>query len=241
MRRLLSRLASRAGAACFRLARAAYRSPAERRVEPWIRDRGDRTLRLDYDLDESSLVFDLGGYEGQWASDIFGRYACAIRIFEPVPEFADRIAERFRKNRKITVHRFGLGAVSGPAVLALAGDASSLYGSAGERRTIRLVKASDFFRDNGMSAVDLIKINIEGGEYDLLEHLIDAGLAGSLRDIQVQFHDFVPDAARRMARLEERLRLTHVPTYRYPFVWENWRLIRSAAEATSSGAIREKP
>jgi FkbM family methyltransferase len=241
MRRLLSRLAAGAGAGCFRLARALYRSPQERRVEPWVRDEGDRRLRLGYELDESSLVFDLGGYEGQWASDIFGRFACAIQIFEPVPEFAERIAERFKGNRKITVHRFGLAAASGSAALALAGDASSLFGTAGERRTIALLKASDFFRDQRIGAVDLIKINIEGGEYDLLDHLIDAGIVGRLRNIQVQFHDFVPDAERRMAAVQQRLRRTHAPTYQYPFVWESWRLMRSAAEATSAGGMRENP
>ena len=35
--------------------------------------------RLVSDLDESSLVFDVGGFEGQWASDIFGRFACRVR------------------------------------------------------------------------------------------------------------------------------------------------------------------
>jgi hypothetical protein len=40
---------------------------------------------LEYDLNADSVCIDIGGYEGQWASDIFGRYGCTIHVFEPVP------------------------------------------------------------------------------------------------------------------------------------------------------------
>src|SRR5256885_11505788 len=59
-------------------------------------------------LDENSIVFDLGGYEGQWSSDIYSRYNCIIHIFEPVKEYADIITQRFIKNNKIYIHHFGL-------------------------------------------------------------------------------------------------------------------------------------
>ena len=73
MRRLVHRAFGKAGALSFRIARAAWHPPGEDRTAGWVRDRGDQTLRLDYDLAAASIVFDLGGYEGQWASDIFGR------------------------------------------------------------------------------------------------------------------------------------------------------------------------
>ena len=57
-----------------------------------------------------------------------------------------------------------------------------------------------------------MKINIEGGEYELLERLIAADLIRKIDDIQVQFHNFVPDAAARMERCKARCgRRTHQP------------------------------
>lgn len=76
----------------------------------------------------------------------------------------------------------------------------------------------EFLADRSQEQVDLGKINIEGAEYELLEHLSSTG-----RDVQVQFHDFVPLAAERMARIQSGLGRTHRPTYQYRFVWENWR------------------
>ena len=204
MRRAIHRVASRLAGIFSRLAQAVWRSPGQERTAAWLRDRGDATRRLDYDLDGSAVVLDLGGYEGQWASDIFGRFACTIHVFEPVPEFADRIAARFARNPKIRLHRVGLAGREGTA-------------------TIALRAAAEFFREQGIGTVDLMKINIEGGEYELLEHLIEGGLIGRIRHLQVQFHDFVPDAARRMEAIQSRLMATHSLTWQYRFVWENWR------------------
>src|SRR4029079_7561427 len=128
----------------------------------------------------------LGGYEGQWTSDLFARYTPHVHVFEPVPTFAARIEERFRRNRKITVYRYGLGARSEKLELVIAADSSSAYrpdrtGGPAESCLIELVRAADFFANHEVDRVDLMKINIEGGEYDLLEHLIETGLVARIR------------------------------------------------------------
>ncbi len=65
------------------------------RCAPWFRDNGDKTLRLNYDLNQNSVVIDLGGYEGQWSSDLFSKYCCNIYIFEPYQEYVSKIKDRF--------------------------------------------------------------------------------------------------------------------------------------------------
>ena len=37
--------------------------PRNLAIERWTKCNGDEIYRLDYDLDENSLVFDLGGYK----------------------------------------------------------------------------------------------------------------------------------------------------------------------------------
>jgi len=202
----------------------ALRTEQERRVLDWNQRGLDRTLRLEYELDERSVVLDVGGYEGQWASDIFAMYRCQVHVFEPVAPQAERIAKRFAKNDSIKVHEFGLAATTRSAIIGLEGDASSTLGSrqSGPRDEIRLVAIDSFLDDAGLTEIDLMKLNIEGGEYELLEHLLDRGLIARFRNIQVQFHDFLPDARSRMRAICERLRETHHPTYQVEFVWESW-------------------
>lgn len=67
-----------------------------------------------------------------------------------------------------------------------------------------------------------MKVNIEGGEYELLDRLIDTHLVELFSNIQVQFHPIAPTSALAVQRLRIELMKTHRPTYQYDFVWENW-------------------
>lgn len=194
------------------------------RTLAYFKANGNKTLRVNYDLNKNSVVFDVGGYEGDWANDIFEKYACNIHIFEPVPVFAENIKKRFAGNNKIIVHQFGLSKENSEQKMSLDENSSSLYKQTGNEIEIKLVKADEFFLKNNIGAVDLMKINIEGGEYDLLEGLIESGLVKKIKNIQVQFHDFVPNAKQRMKRIQKLLNDTHKITYQFKFVWENWQL-----------------
>ncbi len=205
-----------------RLNKKLYRRQHRKVVKKWWEDGGDRRFRFSYPLDRSSFVMDLGGYQGQWASDLYSRYRCRIAVFEPVGRFADAIGERFEQNEDIEVFRFGLGAVSKSETIYIRGAGSSTVRKRAEAEEIRIVDVGQWFDDNSIASVALMKINIEGGEYDLLDRMIEAGLVESIENIQVQFHNFTVDATRRMGRIQEGLGRTHTPTYQYRFVWENW-------------------
>ena len=209
---------------CYLISNKLYKSQQEKRVAPWFRNQGDKTLRLDYNLNEKSIVFDLGGYEGQWASDIYSKYCCRIYIFEPVPEFAQNIKQRFLKNPKISVHHFGLAGETCKEILCVSADGSSVFKQSSNSVEITLLKAIDFLNENNIHHIDLMKINIEGGEYSLLEHLIETGFVKQIDNMQVQFHDFVPNAEQRMIEIQQKIATTHNLTYQYKFVWENWKI-----------------
>ena len=75
--------------------------------------------------------------------------------------------------------------------------------------------------------IDLMSINIEGGEYELLDRIIEIGMINNIVNIQVQFHQWYPsykqsDLLRKS--LQDRLSITHKLTYCYDFVWEDWQI-----------------
>ena len=198
-------------------------SVQELRVRPWRAANGDRTLRLQYDLDPAATVLDVGGYEGEWAIQIAGRYGCTVHVFEPIPKFAAIIQSRLSKNPKVHVHAFGLGGSTRSERITVDADRSSVLVAEPVGPVIQLVDIVEFLQNHEIRKVDLLKINIEGGEYELLDRLLQCGYIPNIRDIQVQFHDFVADAERRMRALQQALERTHSLTYQFPFVWENWR------------------
>lgn len=194
------------------------------RVIPWFKDNGDKTHRLNYDLDAGSVVFDLGGYEGAWASEIYCLYGSSIYIFEPYEVYFKNIKAKFLHNQQVRVFQYGLSKKTETTQLSLADNSSSIFLKSENSVDIKLVDAADFLKQYNITQIDLMKINIEGGEYDLLEHLIATGDIVKVKNIQVQFHDFVYNAAQRMKAIQTNLQKTHELTYQYEFVWENWKL-----------------
>jgi FkbM family methyltransferase len=199
------------------------RDPARKGGIRWLLDDPREERRYAYPLHSDSVVLDVGGYRGDWTERLVHRYDPFVHIFEPVPAFGEGLERRFASKPKARVHRFGLADRSSEQVVMQAEDASSAYTTAGEPTGVAFRDVADLFSEEHFHDVALIKMNIEGGEYPLLRRMVEADLVGRCADIQIQFHDFVPDALRQRAVIREALRRTHRLTYDYPFVWENWR------------------
>ena len=197
----------------------------KRRCKPWFKINGDKTLRLNYDLSQSSIVFDLGGYKGNFAQEIYNRYLCEIFIFEPVKSFYKIIDNKFKNIPKVTAYPFGLANNDKELFISNSEDASSVFIDSDGSEKIKLKSILTFINDNKITHVDLIKINIEGGEYEVLESLLSSGMIPIFKNLQIQFHDFIIDNANeRMENIQAQLAKTHKITYQYKFVWENWEI-----------------
>lgn len=199
-----------------------FRRERKKLIRKYYADDGETKLRYAYDLNPDSTVLDLGGYEGQWASNLFSRYLCNIYVFEPVTTFAKAIEERFIHNDKITVYPFGLGGATRTELIHVDADGSSTMGSSTDVEKIRIVDIHEWLVENSIEEIALIKINIEGGEYELLDRMIETGTLPRIANLQIQFHNFTEDARSRMENIQRELGKTHHPTYQYEFVWENW-------------------
>jgi len=114
----------------------------------YFKDGGDEKFRYEFELNSNSIVFDLGGYKGQWASDIYARYNSRILIFEPVKLFSDKILKRFNKNPKIEVYSFALGSNRRSEIITVGEDETSLYKKFSDfKEVIHFEDACQFFKE----------------------------------------------------------------------------------------------
>jgi len=192
----------------------------------WQRDGGDDRFRYNYDLTANSIVFDCGAYLGEFAEKVSRRYGCRIYCFEPVQAYFQQLAARVEGSNRIVCLNYGVGAVSREASISVENAASSLLQTldSSKRETVRIVDICQVLESLAVSKVDLLKLNIEGGEFEVLEAILDRDLQTRFRHLQVQFHQVVPSFHKRRLRIRDRLRKTHSLTYDYYFVWENWSL-----------------
>jgi hypothetical protein len=194
-------------------------------LQKWFSIGGDDSLRVNYPLNENSIVLDLGGYEGTWTQKIFDRYQCNIYVFEPIPNLYKNLVEKFKNNDKIKIFNFGISDQDKEIEISLLNDGSSFYINSENKVLAKVISIIRFLNENKLDDIDLIKINIEGDEFPVLKTLIDNNMVNVFKNIQVQFHQFIHDSVNKRNWIREKLNLTHKLTYDYEFVWENWEKI----------------
>lgn len=168
-------------------------------------------LRYEYNLSPDDTVLDIGAYQGEWAEQIFARYGCKIICIEPT-EY---------------IRGFKYGEVINKAAATYDGrmrfGGQAYYTSSSEPQTheYECFDINSLLRT--LPEVALMKMNIEGAEYDLLNHIIDAGLHTRIRNLQVQFHEIEGEPFKDWHEaIQTKLSASHSLSWFYPFCWENW-------------------
>jgi len=194
----------------------------------WGRDKGIHAerLRYSYDLGPQSVVFDCGAHLGFFAAEIFRRYQCNVFCFEPMQRHFGELSKRFADTPQIVCLNYGIAPTPGEAKISVEGEASSQFrtAEATELETVRFMGLDEALQLAGGRQIDLLKLNIEGGEFELLEAILARNLADQFRNVQVQFHQVIPDYHQRWLRIRAGLTRSHYLTYNYYFVFENWSL-----------------
>ncbi len=191
-------------------------------IKKWLEDRGDYTHNLIYDLNEDSIIIDLGGYTGVWAEQIIKKYNPNIYIIEPVTEFYETMVSKFSNNSKVSLMNVAAGVENKYGTIFLQGDGTSSNLNTGQSIKVEFNTIDTILDKWDLDEVDLMQINIEGDEYPVLEHMLKTGSINKFKNIQIQFH-FIGDYATRRDKIREGLIKNGFKNkFDYPFVWESW-------------------
>ena len=167
--------------------------------------------RYEYRMFPGDVIIDMGAYQGDWSVQMHSRYLCNTIMFEPVP---------------ILNHFFGIPWATVVHKAAWINNGLLTFGGNAYWTSTQLddnpqvypcADVSEYIN----SEIAVCKINIEGCEYEVLNHLIDTGKIGYLRNIQVQFH-MIEGHELKYQYLAERLSKTHKISWQVQWIWENW-------------------
>lgn len=185
---------------------------------------GGNDLLYDVPVTTGSLVIDAGGYKGEWTATMLARYGCRSEIFEPFPFYADLCARLFSRNALVRVHAAALGGSSRITKFSFADNGTSEFITSGGVDVVDapVVDVAQVIDQLGDEQVACLKLNIEGGEYEVLERLLDTNQINHCKSLLIQFHPQPDGWERRLKEIEARLQATHVREWGYPMVWEKW-------------------
>lgn len=113
-----------------------------KRERLWYQSNGNETFLLDYELDENSVVFDVGGYTGDFAAQIYCRSGANVYIFEPIDQYIDRLEKRFRNNTKIHTHHYALVDTSSISEIFISEGGNSFFSNnlqTSEKQSIKML------------------------------------------------------------------------------------------------------
>jgi FkbM family methyltransferase len=151
----------------------------------------------DLEPDSVNYVVDLGGNVGYTCLLWCWRYPRArVLTFEPNPTHSEILNWHVQVNhysKRVAVIAAGASSHDGSAAFVDA-DVWSRVVSEGEPKppnslTIKLV---DFFAAIGNDPIDILKIDIEGGEYDIMNDVRFDAVARRCRIIIMEWHQFDP-------------------------------------------------
>lgn len=182
---------------------------------------GDTRFLVGHNLDENSLVFDVGGFVGVFSDRIIAKYNPTIYIFEPVKSYFEILQEKYKTNEKVHLFNMGLSNFTTDIEISVLGEKSSTLSEGHKKEKIKLVDIKEFLdKEKIYKDIDLLSMNIEGGEYDLLDRMHNVGLFKKIKTLQVQFHDLVDESSERKKKIINNILRTHEIKYSFPFVWE---------------------
>lgn len=180
--------------------------------------------RLNYDLSPDSVVMDIGVHEGWFTGELNNKFHCQIIGFEPVTRFYKKAVLKFKDCPNIKIYEVALGAENRDIAMGVKGDLTGAFCK--EPNNLEMVGMWDIagFMAGQEKDVSLACINCEGGEYDLLERMLDTGIITRFDNISVQMHTVVPDYEERMEMIFSWLDETHDHVYGAPFIWDGFTL-----------------
>jgi len=194
------------------------------------RARWDKNIRINgkfntkvqysYPFDENSLIFDVGGYKGGWARYADEIWNCNIFIFEPVTEFYNYCVNRFKNKNKIKIFKYGLEDEEKQIKISSGGCGSSTYRITKNMQTIQIKSISNVINNElNIKSIDLLKLNIEGGEYKLLDDLDSSNLLKNIKYLQIQFHKDMDKDGKKREKALKIISKTHKIDNMYKWAW----------------------
>lgn len=157
--------------------------------------------RYEYiDIKPGEKILDIGSYQREWSNMMIHKYGVTTECFDVLDNRGAWIKDCKMKMGGAYYY-------------------TSLY-EPDNGQWFNLVDIAPFLQEE----IAVMKINIEGSEYLLLQYIIAKNLQNNIRNLQVQFHQIEGQPYEQMYEgIASVLSETHELVWRYPYCWENWK------------------
>ncbi len=152
-------------------------------------------------LDPESIIYSAGvGQDASFDLALSERFGSMVHLFDPSPTGINTMSLEENQAKGMIFHPIGLAGESGELEFGEPANPEEGSYSIADQNTKRIkfpcTSVADFMREQGHDHVDLLKMDIEGSEYGVLECLLRDRLP--VRMLCCEFHHFLPGYSRLM-------------------------------------------
>jgi len=143
-------------------------------------------------LNRSSVIYSVGvGTDISFDLDLINKFGCEVHAFDPT-SFSKNWLKKQKLPKEFCFHDHGLANYTGIASFSLPQGHSVSFSmlkdiEGDHNHTAHVKRLSDLLFELGHSKVDLLKIDIEGGEYEVIDDLVQS--AEVIGQLLIEFHD----------------------------------------------------
>lgn len=161
---------------------------------------------LEYDIDvnnDAPLIFDCGAHIGVASVFFATKYPDSkIVAFEPNPSsvvYFRHNTAKYLESKQIELHQVALGGKKAIVQIHPTQEAGSLLASthfnySGPSVPVQCHTLSSYLKDH--AKIDLIKVDVEGAEWVIIQELIDSNSLGKIDNLIIEFHELPEESGK---------------------------------------------
>ena len=144
-------------------------------------------------VNQESVVYSFGiGEDISFDRDLIGLYSCTVHGFDPTPRSIDWIANQ-EVPAGFVFHSYGIDVVNGEKTFFLPDNENHISGSVhqtnqlkGKGIKVQMQNLETICKELGHSSIDVLKMDIEGSEYDIIPYLLNMKIP--IEQLLIEFH-----------------------------------------------------
>ena len=179
-------------------------------------------LKYGMNLKSNGLVLDIGSYVGEYTKRILNKSPrMTFWLYEPIPKYFSACLNRFEGRENVYVYQKAVSADGRDIRMQIDG----LRSRQEPNNTTGLIKfASVSIQEifDTVAEIELVKMNIEGMEYECLNQLILSNTLLKAKFLLIQFHNFESGDKVKRDLMRKAFEKDFTNIFTFEWVWELW-------------------
>lgn len=179
-------------------------------------------LKYEMNFKSNGLILDIGSYVGEYTKKLLDKNPkMTFWLYEPIPEYYRACLVRFKDRENVSVYQKAVSADGRDIRMQIDGLRSRQeLKTNDEVLEFASINIQEIF--DSVSEIELLKMNIEGMEYECLNQLILSNSLIKANYLLIQFHNFESEAEKKRNLVIKAIEEDFTNVFTFEWIWELW-------------------